>query len=272
MHFVTRAKQLDKLVVIYKTGRSRQGSDAAKGHTASITGDFSYFRSMLEQAGAVVADTFGEFEEVFCTGMIAPSLIKSIRSVPRGKLVTMACLTNAGFEKCSMADNLFNDAEMELYMQLPVVTPEVKKVMDEKFAQCGLKGVVDFSQILDTTPTISDDKYDYLLNSLMEVCDCPVGIMAGVPETEMIKTLDSRVYTKDGDNICDPDSIVSRTIKLARDKAKEGRTVLASYDSGWRYEPTAAHLIANGVMTYRSADICCRCVAKIVKAMRIDAI
>lgn len=271
MHLVTEAKNKNKLVVVYKSGRSKQGSDAAKGHTASIAGDYSYFKSMLEQAGAVVADSFGEFEETFVTGMIAPSLVKNIRAAPKGKHITIGCLTNAGFEKCSMADNLFIDPEMEQYLQLPEVTPSVKKTMDEEFAKCGLKGVVDFSPILDTTPTISDDKYDYLLGSLMDICNCEIGLMAGVPETGMIKTLDSRAYPEDGDDILNDDSVIARTIKLAEDKLPQGKTVLACLDSGWRYEATAAHLVANGVMTFRSADNGCRCIAKIVKAMRIDA-
>eukprot|EP00766_Chilomastix_caulleryi_P005821 gnl/Chilomastix_caulleri/752.p1 GENE.gnl/Chilomastix_caulleri/752~~gnl/Chilomastix_caulleri/752.p1 ORF type:complete len:336 (+),score=150.53 gnl/Chilomastix_caulleri/752:101-1108(+) len=271
MHLVTAAKNKGKLVVIYKSGRSKQGSDAAKGHTASITGDFSYFRTMLEQAGAVVAESFGEFEEVFVTAMVAPSIIKSIRDVPKGQRITIGCLTNAGFEKCSMADNLFIDPEMEQYLQLPEISSGIKKRMDEEFAKCGLKGVIDVSAILDTTPTISDDKYDYLLNTLMDICDCQIGMMAGVPETGMIKTLDSRVYPKDGDDILTDDSLVARTIKLFKEKQAQGKTVLACMDSGWRFEPTAIHLIEHGVMTFRSSDSGCRSVAKIVKAMRVDA-
>ena len=47
-----------KQVVVYKAGRTAAGAIAALGHTASETGDYQLCKTILTQAGAMLADSF----------------------------------------------------------------------------------------------------------------------------------------------------------------------------------------------------------------------
>lgn len=48
---------MQKLVVIYKAGRSKEGAGAVAGHTASMAGSYGQFAELIDMAGAVVAET-----------------------------------------------------------------------------------------------------------------------------------------------------------------------------------------------------------------------
>lgn len=41
MHLIARARAAGKIVIIYKAGRSKEGSSAVAGHTASMAGSYS---------------------------------------------------------------------------------------------------------------------------------------------------------------------------------------------------------------------------------------
>src|SRR6185503_2606577 len=53
-----------KDVIFYKAGRTESGRSAAAGHTASVAGDYDVCQAAAEQAGAIVVDTFKEFEQL----------------------------------------------------------------------------------------------------------------------------------------------------------------------------------------------------------------
>jgi acyl-CoA synthetase (NDP forming) len=50
------AKAAGKPLVVYKTGRSESGADAALSHTGSVAGTYSAWSALFERAGAVVVD------------------------------------------------------------------------------------------------------------------------------------------------------------------------------------------------------------------------
>jgi acyl-CoA synthetase (NDP forming) len=54
-----------KEVIFYKAGRTPEGKAATSGHTASLAGDYMVCESCVRQAGAMVARTFSEFQELF---------------------------------------------------------------------------------------------------------------------------------------------------------------------------------------------------------------
>ena len=63
IHLIARARALGKIVIIYKAGRSKEGSSAVAGHTASMAGSYSQFADMIDLAGAIVADSSDVFED-----------------------------------------------------------------------------------------------------------------------------------------------------------------------------------------------------------------
>ena len=85
-----------KHVVFYKAGRTESGRSAAAGHTAAVAGDYDVCQAAAAQAGALVADTFKEFEQMLelCTALHG----KTVNGVRIG------AVSNAGFECVGIAD------------------------------------------------------------------------------------------------------------------------------------------------------------------------
>ncbi|MBE9539486.1 MAG: CoA-binding protein, partial [Proteobacteria bacterium] len=101
LHFaqaVRRAVCNGKQVIVYKAGRTAAGCGAARGHTASITGDYELCDTLLTEAGAMLAGSLCEFDDLF---YIADQL--------RNKRIQgnrLAAVSGAGFETVGMADSV----------------------------------------------------------------------------------------------------------------------------------------------------------------------
>lgn len=54
-----------KEVVFYKAGRTPEGKSATSGHTASLAGDYMVCENCVRQAGAIVAQDFNQFQDLF---------------------------------------------------------------------------------------------------------------------------------------------------------------------------------------------------------------
>ena len=95
-----------RYVIAYKSGRSPEGRLATSSHTASVAGDYGICKSILEEAGVIVADTIQEFQS-FLSG----ALMLGSRKVAGNRAVLMS---NAGFESVIMSDNIRNGSRLEL--------------------------------------------------------------------------------------------------------------------------------------------------------------
>ena len=62
---VKKFRANDRHVIIYKGGRSALGKAAAAGHTGAMTGDYLQQKRLLSKAGAIVVETFNQFNAVF---------------------------------------------------------------------------------------------------------------------------------------------------------------------------------------------------------------
>ena len=80
MSLIAKARSLGKIVVIYKAGRSKEGTSAVEGHTASIAGSYEKFRYLIDLSGAVVADTSDVFED---SVYAASCLVDRLRKLPK---------------------------------------------------------------------------------------------------------------------------------------------------------------------------------------------
>ncbi len=90
-----------KEVIFYKAGRTPEGKAATSGHTASLAGDYMVCENCVQQAGAIVAGNFTEFQDLF---FLAETLHHKEINGNR-----LAAVSGAGFEAVGMADSIASD-------------------------------------------------------------------------------------------------------------------------------------------------------------------
>jgi len=251
MNLVRRAKELGKTVVIYKAGRTQAGIRAAKGHTAAMAGDFKMFRSLLEHAGAIVTDTFEQWNQLVILTTLFPQIMKNAK----GRSTGVAVLTNAGFEKCACADHLMQNGT-EKIMHLPQWTPETLKKIHSIYKKYKIGEVVDVSEVLDVTPMLNDNGYYELTKTILEDPGCDVAIISAVPETQNLKAL--------GHEINHPKSIFKYLEKLT--KEYPNKPIVGVFESSERYFPIRKELNRIGVASFGSIDAASRAIVDIVRA------
>ena len=64
---IGEARRRGKRVVVFKAGKTALGAQAAASHTASLAGDYAVAKACLESAGATVAESLDEFEDLLKT-------------------------------------------------------------------------------------------------------------------------------------------------------------------------------------------------------------
>ena len=95
---VRRLTGAGRPVLLYKAGRTREGSAAASSHTAAAVGDYEVCEELARAAGAVVASSLDTFEDDVATCTLLHDRVRAGCRV--------AVLSNAGFEATAAADAL----------------------------------------------------------------------------------------------------------------------------------------------------------------------
>lgn len=142
-------------VVIYKGGRSELGKAAAEGHTGAMTGDYQLQKRLLQKAGAVVVETFNQFNAVF-KWMTAYPQVESLGQV--------SIVTNAGYETVGSVDTL-GDAEAKRLYDL---NEDNKKDLSSVLKEQGLEDLVSPANPLDLTPMANEEVYYRCIESMIE--------------------------------------------------------------------------------------------------------
>jgi acyl-CoA synthetase (NDP forming) len=93
-----RAQEVNKPIVVLKSGRSALGARAAASHTGSMAGSYERYKALLAKYNAVLTETMQEF---VYTAMAMNTLIKA-GSMPRGD--KLAGITLSGAENVMCAD------------------------------------------------------------------------------------------------------------------------------------------------------------------------
>ena len=164
----------DRHVIVYKGGRSRLGKTAAESHTGALTGDYHVQRKLLHRAGAVLTETFNQFNAVLKWMAAYPDM----RTL--GKL---AIVTNAGYESVGGVDTLGElDAERLLALE-----EENRDTLDGVLERHGMQGLVAPSNPLDLTPMADEAVY---LDCVEAVIDFGAGVVliGLVPLSEHLDT------------------------------------------------------------------------------------
>jgi len=235
---VRRAVLQGKEVLFYKAGRTPEGKSATSGHTASLAGDYMVCESCIQQAGAMVAGTFTEFEGLF---RLASFLHHKVISGKR-----LAAVSNAGYEAVGIADNILGD---DYKLELASFTQKTEKMLAQILRKEKLEPLVDVRNPLDVSPMATDAVYESMLKTLLGDPNVDAVVAAFVPMTPFMQTLPAGIIPDE--SLASKKSIVTRLNRLS---AKVNKPLVIVIDSGPMYDPLADALQEGGLPVFRSAD------------------
>jgi acyl-CoA synthetase (NDP forming) len=229
---ISAATAAGKEVVLYKAGRTEPGRSAAAGHTASVAGDYDICQAAAGQAGALVADTFREFEQLM---ELATALHdKDVHGVRIG------AVSNAGFETVGVADNIIGQRyRVEMARLSPVALERLRKALHHH----RLDGLVEARNPLDLTPMAPDAAYEDTIRVMADAEEVDAILVGVVPLTAALKSL--------AGELDDPDSLAAILPRLF---AEVRKPMLVVVDSGSPFEPLVRRLREAGLPVFRSAD------------------
>jgi acyl-CoA synthetase (NDP forming) len=247
MNLVSRAREMNKSVVVYKAGRTDLGRMATKTHTASRGNDYTLFKQVLDMAGAMVIDSLDEWNQMVIMTTLCPELVH-----PKKKSVGVAVLTNAGYEKCAAVDHL--TAGEDGMVHLPRWSADSKKEIARMFRKYKIEKIVDIGSVLDVTPLFRDEGWYDLMKIAFQDPDCDVGFITGVPESQTLRTLPNELD--------DPHGIVPYMKKLKAEFPH--KPLVASWDSDYKFYPLRKALNQSGIPCFSSVDATARVLRKII--------
>jgi acyl-CoA synthetase (NDP forming) len=225
-------------VIIYKAGRSDLGQTAAMGHTAAVAGNWRVFRTVMRDAGAMVAETFDDF-----LGLVRLSSSIGSRSFS-GRRTAM--MTNAGCEAVGMADNHQADS----HTLIPATFSErTTRRLNDILKAAQMDKLVHMSNPLDLTPMANDALHNACMRTILDDRGVDVALFGCAPFTSAIQSL-SR-HTSDQDAFDAHQSYANLTIDLFNKTRKPFVVVISA---GRDYDAMISHLEQAGVPVFRSAD------------------
>jgi len=235
---VRTAVQGGKEVILYKAGRTPEGKSASAGHTASLAGDYMVCESCIHQAGAMVAATFTEFEDLF---RLASSLHHKTVSGNR-----LAAVSNAGYEAVGIADNLLG---VGYELELASFSRETRTALSRLLSAEKLDSLVDVKNPMDVTPMGTDAVYESVIAAMFDDPGIDAVVAAVVPMTPFMQTLPGGIIPDE--SLEAEDGIVKRLHRLCAQSAKP---LVLVVDSGPKYDPLADAFQQGGLPVFRSAD------------------
>lgn len=221
-----------KVVVFYKAGRTEPGRTAAAGHTTAVAGDYDVCQAAAAQAGAIVVDTFKEFEQLLELG--------SALHTKRVRGTRIAAISNAGYETVGMADAI-RGARYELSM--PPLPESDRARLVEVLRAHKLDGLVNARNPLDLTPMAGEAAYEQCIRIMLESDAVDAVVVSVVPLTSALLTTPDEIG-RDG-------SLVQRLPRLL---AESDKPLIAVVDCGPLYDPLVRAIRTAGVPCFRSCD------------------
>ncbi len=227
----------DRTVIIYKAGRSPEGRAATSSHTASVAGEYSVCKAVIEQSGGLVARDIFEFE----------SLIKGFvlleRKQVRGPGVGL--ISNAGFECVVLADNLRAGGPLEL----ATLSPQTRGKIASALQPLGIDRLQDVHNPLDVTPVADDAVFCECARAILEDPGIDCAVVSNVPMTPAQQTLPpGRGH---GEDFTREESFARRIVEIFESTEKP---FVLNVDSGSLYDPLVRFLETSGIPVFRHAD------------------
>jgi acyl-CoA synthetase (NDP forming) len=239
---VARAVSRGKDVIFYKAGRTEAGRAATAGHTASIAGDYNVCEAAMSSAGALVSDSFKEFEDLV-----------QLAALLHGRVFTgrrLGGVSNAGYEVVGMADATVGPSHRVEFGRLGDHELADLRTLLSRYK---LEGLVNLQNPLDLTPMAPDAAHDDAVRLMLECPQIDAVVAGFVPLTPNMKTTEKEIG--------DAGSLAHRLPRIFRETSKPLVVVI---DSGSLYDPMAHAIRAGGVPVFRSADSAVRALARYI--------
>ncbi|NMF88233.1 CoA-binding protein [Aromatoleum petrolei] len=253
-HAVRKAVLKGKQVVVYKSGRTEAGAGGVMGHTASIAGDPALFDAVLRQAGAIVAEDFNTFDDLF---YVAGAL--------HGKKVgtRLGAISGAGFEAVGMADSIATEtSSLEMGMLEATTVERVQAILTAK----RLDALVEVRNPIDINPGADDEAHLQITEAFLDDPNIDAVVVGLDPTAPSIRGLETSKL-RPGYDLSDPKGTVHIYPPLA---AKSEKPVIGIVDGGSLYDAMAAKLMDQGVCVFRNCGRGTRALARYVEA-RVEA-
>jgi len=184
------------------------------------------------QAGAIVVDTFKEFEQLL--------ELSSALHTKRVRGTRIAAISNAGFETVGMADAI-RGARYEL--SIPPLPESDRTRLVEVLRAHSLETLVNARNPLDLTPMAGEAVYEESIRILLESDAYDAVVVSVVPLTSALRTTP--------DEIGQGGSLAERLPRLL---AESDKPLIAVVDCGPLYDPLVRALRTAGVPCFRSCD------------------
>ncbi|OBQ56881.1 acetate--CoA ligase family protein [Halodesulfovibrio spirochaetisodalis] len=227
-----------KEVIFYKAGRTPEGKTATSGHTASLAGDYMVCESCVRQAGALVARTFQEFQDLFLLAEMLHS-----KDIAGNRL---AAVSGAGFEAVGMADSIQSD---DFQMDLAQFSTATKQAITAMLEANKLQSLVTIQNPLDLTPSANDTLHAQAVETLATdtaVDSVIVGLDPLSPAMHTLAEPTLPVFSMDNEQ-----SIAKQLVEVAKSSSKP---IIGVIDGGRLYDPLRDHFLKNNVPVFPVCD------------------
>ena len=224
-------------VVFYKAGRTPEGRSATSGHTASLAGDYMVCENCMRQAGAIIARSFTEFQEL----ILLAECFSGVRI--RGK--RLGAVSGAGFEAVGMADSIQAD---EYSMSLGRLSDATRAAMSELVASRGLERLVTVGNPLDINPAADDEIHARMAELMLEDDNIDAVVVGLDPLSPVTRTLadDGGLFDMNA-----PEGILARLAEVRKNSSKP---LAAVVDGGELFEPLRRALRARNIPVFTVCD------------------
>ncbi len=246
---VRQAVLAGKDVIFYKAGRTPEGKTATSGHTASLAGDYMVCESGIRQAGAMVAQTFTQFEDLF---FLAERL--------HGKTIggnRLAAVSGAGFEAVGMADSIQSD---DYSLRMSTFSGETTAKVEEILRLNRLDTLVDVKNPMDINPGANDQVHAGIVEILLGDPEVDAVVVGLDPLSPATYTLADDKYSLEAENS------VARLMPELADRLK--KPLVGVVDGGKLYDPLVDLLEERGLPVFRSSDRAVAALAKYIEGRR----
>ena len=234
--FVRLARELrarGRRVIAFKAGKTALGAQAAQSHTASLAGDYAVARSLMQQAGVVVAETLDMFEDYVKVFTMLSNRIPG----DGGRRV--AIISNAGFECSTVLDRLYN---LELAPFSAATLQRLRSCLPE---------IAHADNPIDATPMATTKQFVNAAAAMLEDPAVDAVLISPVPVTPALDNLAPDLIGTHGENMYAAGSLPQEVVRLFHTTNKP---VVVAVDSGRLYDDFVQLLQRNGVPVWRKID------------------
>jgi acyl-CoA synthetase (NDP forming) len=221
------------------------------GHTASVAGDSALFESVVQQAGAIVAEDFSSFDDLFyIAGALHEKKIGGRR---------LGAISGAGFEAVGVADSIESD---NFSMEMCALEPDTVRRVEEILVTKKLNALVEVRNPIDINPGADDEAHLQIVQAFLQDPNIDAVVVGLDPTAPSVRALQvSRL--RPGFDINDPQSTVHLMPPLVQ---RNDKPVIGIVDGGQLYDAMSAALMDQGVCIFRNCARGTRALVRYVEA------